>query len=132
MKVILLTILLYSSGLNRLQTTQQSFKISTYTGVPKDFSGCGNTFYLSQKDKRAGNTVCVTHFSNALIYINDEPIRLTDNHKLTKRGEHMYTSGDYTLITKLDHEYYVMKGIMVVKYRNKIIWSKKVIAGGGS
>jgi hypothetical protein len=131
MKLILLTILLYSTGINKVQTQHQLFKISTYTGVPKDFTGCGNAFYLSQKDKKAGKTVCVTHFSTALIYINNKPMRLTDNHKLANRGEHMYTSGNYTLITKLDHEYYITKGIMIIKYENKVIWSKKVIGGGG-
>jgi len=131
MKLILLTILLYSIGLNKVQTPHQLFKISTYTSVPKDFTGCGNTFYLSQKDKKAEKTICVTHFSTALIYINNKPMRLTANYKLANRGEHIYTSGDYTLITKLDHEYYVMKGIIIIKYRNKVIWSKKVIGGGG-
>jgi hypothetical protein len=121
MKVILLTILLYSTGLNRLQTPQQSFKISTYTNVPKDFTGCGNAFYLSQRDKKAGKTICLTHFNKALIYMNNKPIRLTEDHKSTNNGEHLYTLGSYTLTTKLDHEYYVMKGIMVIKYRNKVI-----------
>jgi hypothetical protein len=35
------------------------------------------------------------------------------------------------LITKLDREYYVMKGIMTIKYLNEVIWSKKVIGNGG-
>ena len=56
---------------------------------------------------------------------------LTGNHHLTHTGEHMYTSGSYTLITKLDHEYYVMKGTIVIKYRDKIIWSEKAIGDGG-
>lgn len=131
MKVILMTILLYSVGLYSIQAPPQSFKVSTYTDVPKDFTGCGNTFYLSQQDKKAGRMICVTHFGRALIYVDDKPIQLIANQKLTKRGEHMYSSGNYSLITKFDHEYYVMKGIMVIKYRNKVIWSKKVIGGGG-
>jgi hypothetical protein len=131
MKLLLLTILLYSTGLNKVQTQQQLFNISTFVNVPKDFTGCGNAFYLSQKDKKDRKTICVTHFSTALIYINNKPMRLTDDHKLTHRGEHLYTSGSYTLITKVDHEYYVMKEIMAIKYRNKVIWSKKVIGEGG-
>ncbi len=131
MKLILLTILLYSTGLNKVQAQHQLFKISTYTTVPEDFTGCGNAFYLSQKDKKARKTACITHFSTALIYINNKPMRLTGNHKLANRGEHMYTSGNYTLITQLDHEYYVIKGTMIIKYENKVIWSKKVFGGGG-
>jgi len=119
-------------ALSGKQTHQpQLFKISTFKHVPDDMAGCGNAYYLSEKDKKEGEIVCITHFTTALIYINNKPIRLTDNHKLAKRCEHLYTSEVYTLTTKLDHEYYVMKGIMVIKYRNNVIWNKKVIGEGG-
>jgi hypothetical protein len=138
MKLVLSIIFFFTIGLSNNQTQQPSvFKISTFKNVPDDLMGCGNDYYLTEKDKKQDELVCRTDYITALIYINNKPILLKANYKLGDKENQVYTNGNYMVnikigsLKQLDSEYYEMKATIIVKYGSKIIWSKNLIGDGG-
>lgn len=131
MKLVFITFLLCISASNHCQAQKQAkFIVNSFTTVPDDLMGCGNSYYLSKEDKKKGRMICTTDLNVALIYIDHKQLRLK------AQGE-VYTSGKYTLIirdgpTKQEgDEYYVMKATIIIKYGTKVIWSKNLPGDGG-
>lgn len=139
MKLLLSATLFFTIGLNINQAQQApTIKISTFKKIPDELMGCGDCYYLSQKDKKQTNFVCVTDYAFALIYINNKSIRLKANDKISHdKNEEIYTSGQYILSIKkvnmkqLDSEYYQFKGVITIKSGSKILYQQQIIGDGG-
>jgi hypothetical protein len=139
MKLVLFTILFFTIGLNNNQTQQSPLlKISTFKKVPDDLMGCGDCCYLSEKHKKVSNFVCVADYAFALIYINNKPIRLKANEKIShNKNEDIYTSDQYILSLKKvykrqsDSEYYSFSGIITIKSGGKILYQQRIVGEGG-
>ena len=136
MKLLLSGILFFTIGLNINQAQQApEIKISTFTEIPEDLRNamgdCGTGYYyLSKADKKNEKLICVTEDDIVLIYINNKPV------KFKSKGT-MYVSGKYSLTIKdgppknIGDETWTMKSFIMLKYENKIIWSKDLIGYGG-
>lgn len=107
--------------------------LTVFTKVPDELDGCGNAYYLSEKDrKNQVNLICCTNFDEVMICINRKPL-------LLKKMPHFngYSSGYYLLTIddgktkQMDTEYYIMKSVITLKYNSKIIWTKPVFGDGG-
>jgi hypothetical protein len=136
MKLLLSATLFFTIGLNINQAQQKpEIKISTFNEIPGDLRNtigdCGTGYYyLSKADKKNEKLICVTDYDIVLIYINNKPV------KLKSRGN-VYVSGKYSLTIKdgppknIGDETWTMKSFLVIKYENKIIWSRDLIGYGG-
>jgi hypothetical protein len=105
MKLLLSVTLFFTIGLNINQAQQAPvLNISTFKKIPDELMGCGDCYYLSQKDKKQSSFVCVTDYAFALIYIDHKPIRLKANENISHgKNEEIYTLGRYILsIRKVD------------------------------
>ena len=139
MKLLLSAILFFTIGLNINQAQQATaLKISTFKKIPDELMGCGDCYYLSQKDKKQSNFVCVTDYAFALIYIDHKSIRLKANENISHgKNEEIYTSGQYILsiqkvdMKQLDSEYYKFKGFITIKAGTRILYQKQIIGDGG-
>src|SRR5258708_31406310 len=109
MKLILSLILLFTIGLSKSQTQQPpSFKIAIFKDVPDDMTGCGNAYYLSEKDKKLGVLLCWTDFDSYLVNINGKPIRLQEKPEYGKFSIVI----DELSNKQLDTEYYVLTAVI--------------------
>jgi len=139
MKLFLSIILFFTIGVNNNQAQQQSIlKVSTFKNVPDDLMGCGDCYYLSARDKKIGEFVCITDYAFALIHINNKSIRLKANEKISHdKNEEIYTSDKYILRLKKnytkqdDSEHYVFKGTITIKSGTKIIYQRQITGEGG-
>lgn len=136
MKLFLSIILFFTIGVNNNQAQQSPvLKISTFKKIPQDLTNtmgdCGTGYYyLSKADKKNEKLICVTDYDIVLIYINNKPIKF-------KSKGNVYVSGKYSLIIKdgppkdIGDETWTMKSFIVIKYENKMVWSKYLIGYGG-
>jgi hypothetical protein len=139
MKRILTIIFFLLAGIgNRTVAQHQSFTVSTFKKVPDELMGCGDCYYLSEKDKKETSFVCVTDYTFALVYINNKAIRLKANDKISHdKNEEIYTSDQYILIVKkgkmkqLDSEYYQFKGAITIKSGSKVLYQQQIVGEGG-
>ncbi|MDB4905035.1 MAG: hypothetical protein JWQ63_4316 [Mucilaginibacter sp.] len=99
--------------------------------------GCGDDYYLSKNDQKQNRLICRTDYTRALIYINNKPVLLKANYKISDKENHAFANGNYTLIIKngslksTGDEDYIMKPIITLKYGSKVIWMKNLIGDGG-
>jgi hypothetical protein len=138
MKLVVAVILFFTIGLNNNRIQQPpAFKIATFKDVPDEMSGCGDCYYLSEKDKKQHRFICVTDFDTYLVNINGKQIRLKPDNALNHGKESVWSSGKYSLSVKdtsskqEDTEYYVLTAVITIKYGTKVIWQQKVIGDGG-
>ncbi|MES2265483.1 MAG: hypothetical protein V4520_01905 [Bacteroidota bacterium] len=132
MKSILVLIIFTFSNWNYQQSET---KLSAFEKVPDDISGCGNAYYLTQKDKKLSRLICWTDLTIAYIYINGKPTRLKN---IKSRGKEMeFNISDYTLfinnspLKQIDDEYYIMKATITLKKGKQVVWRKQVVGDGG-
>jgi hypothetical protein len=138
MKLILSLILGFTIGLSNNQPKQDtSFRLTTFTKVPDDMMGCGDDYYLSKSDEKQDKLVCRTDYTRALIYINNKPVLLKADYKISDKANHAFTNGNYTIIIKngalksTSGEDYTMKPIITLKLNSKVVWMKNLIGDGG-
>ena len=139
MKLILSIILLLSVGIyNQTEAQYQRVAVSTFKKVPDDFTGCGDSYYLSERDKKHGEFVCITNYVFALMYVDNKEIRFKANEKIShNKNEQIYVSGKYKLSLKKTYvrnegdEDYVFKGIITVKLDDHLVYQKQIIGEGG-
>jgi len=59
MKFILVMLTLFVTGISPSQANNYStINLTTFTKVPDDLTGCGDAYYLSEKDKKNGKMIC--------------------------------------------------------------------------
>jgi len=132
MKSILTIVLFLSAVLSITQLNSQprqpsSFKLNSFKDVPEDLQGCGDSYYLSESEKKAGRSICFTDYDVYFLKINGKSYRLTEKE----------ASGKYSIDVKEltnkkeDVEYHVLTAILTIKLGSKVIWQKKVIGDGG-
>ncbi len=139
MKLIFSIILFLSIGVDSQTTPQhQIFIVSIFKKVQDDFTGCCDSHYLSENDKKRSEFVCITNYAFALMYIDNKGIRFKANDKISHdKNEQIYTSDKYilslkkTYIKNVGDEGYVFKGIITVKLDGRIVYQKKIIGEGG-
>jgi hypothetical protein len=136
MKLLLSAILFFTIGLSINQAQQTpATKISTFKEIPEELRNtigdCGTGYYyLSKADKKNEKFICVTDYDIVLIYINNKPVKF-------KSKGNVYVAGKYSLTIKdgppknIGDENWTMKSLIIIKYENKIIWSKDLIGYGG-
>ncbi len=112
--------------------------LTTFTSIPEDMLGAGESFYLSAKDKKEGNVICTSNYMTALISINQRPIRLEIKDVVNfSKNKQIFTHEKYTLIIiegparKVGDEDYTMKGTLTLKYNSDVVWTKNIIGEGG-
>jgi hypothetical protein len=138
MKLFFLAALMFvGSAISRQQQPQTVFKITTFTEVPKDMDGCGENLFLNKQDERAERFVFYTDYVRALICINNKIILITRAVKPIEKGS-VFSNKDYTLAVKYgqkktigDESYEIKSAIITLKYHSKVVWTKRVIGGGG-
>lgn len=138
MKLAFLAALIFVTQVtNAQQQPKYSIKITTFTEVPRDMEGCGENLFLNKQDEKAERFVFYTDYVRGLIYVNNKMILITHNEKPLENGS-IFSNKDYTLEIKYglrksagDESYQINSAIMTLKYHSKIVWTKKVIGGGG-
>lgn len=125
--------------LTHRQKPEQAFNLTPFSKIPKgmpdDIGDCGTgSYYLSKEDERNNRLACITDYDIALIYINNKPLKFKVIN--TKDGT-IYISGDYTLIIEdgpekvIGDETWTMKSMFILRYKSKIVWTKRLIGYGG-
>ncbi len=138
MKAVLAIILFFTLGLSNKQSIHTSiFKLNTFTKVPDDLMGCGDDYYLSKRDEKQDKLICRTNYFEALIHVNNKVILLKYNDKASDEANHVFTAGAYDLVIRNDalkqegDEDYTMTAIITVNFHSKIVWTNRVVGGGG-
>ncbi|MDP9048094.1 MAG: hypothetical protein M3N14_08145 [Bacteroidota bacterium] len=138
MKAVLSILLFFTLGLNNQQSVQTStFKLNTFTKVPDDLMGCGDDYYLSKQDEKQDKLICRTNYFVALIHVNNKAILLKYNDKASDKATHVFTAGAYDLLIKNGalkregDEDYTMTATITVNFHSKIVWTNRVVGGGG-
>ena len=140
MKFILLIAILFYAGVDFQTKIRPEYKVTpfTVTAVPDDLQGAGESYYLTEKDKRDANFICITNYIVALLYVNGKPVRLKAKRQLrVSDKKNSYFNGKYELIIdngpeKTDgEENYIMKATIILKYNSKVVWMKNVMGEGG-
>jgi hypothetical protein len=109
-----------------------AYKVAAFKHVPDEMLGCGDTYYLTAKDKKEAAFICITDMESVLLNINGKPVKF----KAESTGGNL-VSGKYTLIINTtkrvndDVEHYTMRGHITLKVGAKIVWSSKVLGEGG-
>ncbi len=139
MKIIFLAALMFVDTVtSKQQQPQNSFKITTFTEVPKDMEGCGENLFLNKQDEKAERFVFYTDYVRGLICINNKMFLITRSDKSQEKGGSVFSNKDYTLVIKYgqkkitgDENYQIKSAIITLKYRSIVVWTKSVIGGGG-
>lgn len=138
MHLILPLVLFFTFGLSNKQLDQAPIlKLNTFTKVPDDFDGFGDDYYLSKRDEKLIKLICRTDYGRALIYVNNKPVILKANYKMSDKVNHVFKNGDCILIIKngplkpTGDEDYTMKPTITVKFKSKVIFLLKDLVGDG-
>jgi len=139
MKLILVLALIFTIAPNNQQKqSQQAFNVMNFTNIPKDMEGCGENLFLNKKDEIAEKFIFYTDYFRALMCINNKMILMKGDNKSDDKYSKRFSNADYTVIISYgpqkatgDESYEIISAIVTIKYKSKIIWSKRVIGGGG-
>ena len=123
-----MVVALLAIGSHNIQPNHNiTIKLSTFKDVPEDLQGCGDSYYLSESDKKAGKSICFTDYSIYFLKINGKSCRLTGKEATGKYSIDVKELSN----RKEDAEYHVLTAIFTIKLGSKVIWQKKVIGEGG-
>jgi hypothetical protein len=138
MKLIFIAAMVFVGIVTSRQQPQNTFKITTFTKIPKDMEGCGENLFLNKQDEKAERFVFYTDYVRGLICINNKIILITSSDKFHEKSSSIFSNKDYTLIIKYgqkkttgDESYQIKSAIITLKYHSTVVWTKDVVGGGG-
>jgi hypothetical protein len=110
--------------------------LTTFKNIPDDMMGCGDSYYLSKADMKAGLFLILDNSQDILLYLNNQPVKFKQirggNKKLgTYKYKDPSLSIKNTYYKQAGDEYYLLRALITLKQGNKIIWQKNVIGDGG-
>jgi hypothetical protein len=132
MKFAFTLLLIISTYCCYCQKQPDIYRVATFKHVPDEMLGCGDTFFLTAKDKKEARFICITDFETVLLNINGKPVKF----KAAGNNQQL-VSGKYTLFMNTtkpkqdDDEHYTMQGSITLKVGAKTVWTSKVTGEGG-
>jgi len=136
-QVFTLLVLFYTGTSSYMLPKTQPAQLLTFNHVPDEMTGCGDSFYFTEKDKKKGIFIAVDNFEQVLVSLNGRMVKFKPGKGVrNKKHIGLFYQSYELIIDKLDQklrddEYYTFNAIITIKNGGKIVFQKRVIGDGG-
>lgn len=137
MKRVFTLLILFSSITLYTLASTPAVALATFKHVPDEMTGCGNCYYLCEKDKKQRVFIGIDNYDVVMVSLNGKLVKFKPGKDMKSRKHSIFYYQNYQLTIdtfdqkQKDDEYYIFKAIITIKTAGKIVYQQKVVGDGG-